>query len=667
MQVFHLSDPAAGPNGYDALRDRAFAYLQERNARVSEDELIQFIFGAATRPELWQTLLGTLLGTDHRFLQVGPLWCLATEDKLAVESAMSFVAFDVETTGLRPNQHRIIEIGLARYRNGRCLERYSSLVNPERRIPEYIRKLTGLTDSDLVSAPRFAQIAGEVVAFIGADALLGHNIGFDISFLNAELERAKMPRLQNPSVDTVPMAMRVLGRSVRPSLDRVATAVGLNTRTYHRALGDAELTAAVALRLLGMANEAGIPIESLLRQNAVSMRTPPAAGSLTSGLLDRSHLERLPRRPGVYLMIDANERVLYVGKAKSIRDRVASYYSQPLGYTRKMDGLVEAIARIDFEETGSELVALLLESQLIRRHQPPYNKALRNSESYPYIRIEPANPWPHLRLAKHRRPDGARYFGPYRSASTARDAIDLLNRRFGLRSCSRGFKTPSSYGNPCLELDLKRCSGPCVGRAVPDEYRAGVRHVMALLDLERADVIEQLGAEIAAASEAMEYERAQRLRRDLETLTRLRDEQRALASMALERPYVIVQPGVDRETAQLLLVIEGRWWALVTVNESSSDTAIRRLEEAWTRYLERGIDPIDHAGVDEANIIARWRKLDDSGKWVIEVEQPDRPSWDVLVAEALERYALKAPANQAVDPDAGTIVAYDNGLSGVNG
>jgi hypothetical protein len=137
--------------------------------------------------------------------------------------------------------------------------------------------------------------------------------------------------------------------------------------------------------------------------------------------------------------------------------------------------------------------------------------------------------------------------------------------------------------------------------------------------------------------------------------------------MALERPYVIVQPGVDRETAQLLLVIEGRWWALVTVNESSSDTAIRRLEEAWTRYLERGIDPIDHAGVDEANIIARWRKLDDSGKWVIEVEQPDRPSWDVLVAEALERYALKAPANQAVDPDAGTIVAYDNGLSGVNG
>jgi excinuclease UvrABC nuclease subunit len=116
-------------------------------------------------------------------------------------------------------------------------------------------------------------------------------------------------------------------------------------------------------------------------------------------VLDRRHLDVLPRRPGVYLMLDANDRVLYVGKAKSLRERVGSYYSQPLGYTRKMDGLVESIARIEHEETGSELVALLLESQLIRRHQPPYNQVLRNSESYPYIRIDPANPWPNLRIA----------------------------------------------------------------------------------------------------------------------------------------------------------------------------------------------------------------------------------------------------------------------------
>ena len=113
------------------------------------------------------------------------------------------------------------------------------------------------------------------------------------------------------------------------------------------------------------------------------------AGVTAGAVLSRTHLADLPRRPGVYLMIDANDRVLYIGKAKSIRDRVSSYYSQPLGYTRKMDGLAEAIHRIDHKETGSELVALLLESQLIRRHQPPYNTMLRNSETYPYIRIDP--------------------------------------------------------------------------------------------------------------------------------------------------------------------------------------------------------------------------------------------------------------------------------------
>jgi DNA polymerase-3 subunit epsilon len=655
-----LSDLSAGSNGYDALRDRAFTYLQGRNSRVSEDELIRFIFGASSRPDLWRTLLSSLLGSDHRFVQVGALWCLATDDKISVETGLSFVALDVETTGLRPAQHRIIEVGLARYQNGRCTERFSTLVNPERRIPDYIRKLTGLTDSDVIPAPRFGQIAAEVVAFIGSFPLLGHNIGFDVAFLNAELERVRMPRIQNPTVDTVPMAMRVLGRSVRPSLDRVATAVGLATRQYHRALGDGELTAAVALRLLGMANEAGLPIDDLLRQNNVATRPPAPGGTSSGSFLDRTLLDPLPKSPGVYLMIDANERVLYVGKAKSIRDRVASYYSQPLGYTRKMDGLVEAIARIDYEETGAELVALLLESQLIRRHQPPYNRMLRNSESYPYIRIDPANPWPNLRLAKQRRPDGARYFGPYRSPSTARDAIVLLNRRFGLRSCSRGFKTPASYGNPCLELDLKRCSGPCVGRAVADDYRAAVKQVVALLDLERDDVMQEFAAEIDSASESLEFERAQRLRRDLEILTRLRDEQLALASMALQSPYLIVQPGAGGAALQLLLVIEGRWWAQVALGPESRETAVRRLEDAWRRYLERGIDPVDHAAVDEANIIARWRKLEASSDFVIEIDRPERPDWPTLVDTALARHLRPEQTTREITNVVTTNVVVDN-------
>jgi DNA polymerase III epsilon subunit family exonuclease len=656
-------------HGYDALRDRAFEFLRERNGPIREDELIRFMFGAATRPNLWRSLLSTVLGADHRFRQsADQLWSLASESQSRIDSTISFVAIDVETTGLRPRQHRVIEIGLARYVNGRCTERYSSLINPERRVPDYIRKLTGLTDSDLISAPRFSQVAGEIVAFMGDLPLLGHNVGFDIGFLNAELERAKLPIVANASIDTVPMAMRVLGRRIRPSLDRVASAVGLTPRTYHRALGDAELTAAVALRLLGMAAESGASIESLLQSDRQIRAVPSDRGFTTAKLLDRHLLDPLPRTPGVYLMVDANDRVLYVGKAKSIRDRVASYFSQPLGYTRKMDGLTEAIARIDHEETGSELVALLLESQLIRRHQPPYNRMLSNSETYPYIRIDPANAWPNLRLAKQRRPDGARYFGPYRSRHTAREAIDLLNRRFSLRSCGRGFKTPRSYGNPCLELDLHRCSGPCVGRAVSDEYRAGVNAVIGLLDLERDDVLAIWESELTAASEALNFERAQRLRRELEVLTRLRSEQESLASLVLQEPYLIVQPGSTPNAMQLLLIVKGRWWAQVTTTAANAEVAERRLEAAWRRYVDNGIDEIDHSGVDEANIIARWRKLQQSGEYVIPIDHPSSPGWSALVQQAIGVFSRSSAASAAgrnvlkIETSA-SVVATDNRAS----
>ncbi|MDQ2683189.1 MAG: exonuclease domain-containing protein, partial [Chloroflexota bacterium] len=528
---------------YAALRERALEYLRSRNERVSDEELIRFLFGAATKPALWSSLFRTVMSGDHRFIEPYPgFWSLASEPAPISARLQDFVALDVETTGLKPYEHRIIEIGLARYQNNRCVERYTSLVNPERRLPGYIVKLTGLTDSDLVSAPRFAQISGEILQFIGDATLLGHNIGFDIGFLNAELERARLKRIGNSTIDTIPLAMSVLGRRVRPSLDRVAAAVGLSRGGRHRALADAELTSEVALRLWSMAVQAGHDPHELIAASANRRGIDRPPGTSAATILDRQLLANLPSTPGVYIMVDAQDRILYVGKAKSIRDRVASYYTQPLGYTRKMDGLIEQIRRIDHEETGSELQALLLEAQLIRRHQPPYNRMLRNSETYPYIRIDPTNNWPALRLAKSPRPDGARYFGPYRSRSTARDAIELLNRRFRLRSCGRGFKTAASYGNPCLELDLKHCGGPCVGKADAVTYRDGVREVMAFLEGGGRELLESIQGEVAAAVDATRFEEAQRLRRAHDVLERLHREQAALSEMKLSAPYLIVLP-----------------------------------------------------------------------------------------------------------------------------
>ncbi len=635
-----MTEDQAPDSTYRVLRDRAHAFVRDNGGRVAEDDLIRFMFGAATKPGLWTTLLRTVIGTDHRFRETfGGTWSLAAELPSAPESGYrEFVALDVETTGLKPYQHRVIEIGLARYQNNRCVDRFSAQVNPERRLPDYIVKLTGLTDSDLIPAPKFSQIAQDVVEFIGNSPILGHNVGFDIGFVNAEFERLKMRKLENESIDTIPLAMQVLGRRVRPSLDKVSAAVGLGRNGRHRALADAELTAEVALRLWAMAIEAGADPVAIAKASTQRGRIEHRPmGSNASQVLDRALIDHLPRTPGVYLMVDAEERILYVGKAKSIRDRVSSYYSQPLGYTRKMDGLVEQIHRIDHEETGSELLALLLEAQLIRRHMPPYNRMLTNSESYPFIRIDPANNWPTLRLARQRRPDGARYFGPYRSRSTAKDAVELLNRRFRLRSCGRGFRSPASYGDPCMELDLKRCDGPCVGRADAGEYRTNVRSVLAFLEGDGSDLLGQIESEIQSAVDDLRFEDAQRLRRVENVLARIHGEQEALNAMNLDEPYLIVQAGRNDDEIQILMVIEGRWWSLSRLERDANRSELAcRLAESWERYRTQGMNPIDHSGIDEASIIGRWRKMPSSQELVVGTDIAIYTDWAATVDRVAE-------------------------------
>ena len=231
-----------------------------------------------------------------------------------------------------------------------------------------------------------------------------------------------------------------------------------------RAGPDAVLTGMVAVALLEHARDAGFQsLEDLKSIARPVTRRPRERMARASSVVDRSILATIPRAPGVYLMRDANERVIYVGKAKNLRDRVGTYFSQPLGYTRKWTDS-SSRSRIQVEVVGSELEALLLESQLIRRYQPRYNTALRSHEQYPFIRIDVANPWPRVSLAKSRKDDGARYFGPFRSAATARKTVDLINRVVPLRTCARSFRDARSYGSPCLQLDLGRCLGPCGAR-----------------------------------------------------------------------------------------------------------------------------------------------------------------------------------------------------------
>lgn len=229
---------------------------------------------------------------------------------------------------------------------------------------------------------------------------------------------------------------------------------------------------------------------------------------------DPSAVERLtgniPHEPGVYLMRDRGGRIVYVGKAIDLRNRVLSYFregSDPRPFVRRLEGLLD---RIDTVVTTNEKEALLLENELIKKHRPPFNIVLRDDKSYMYLRVDPREAFPRLELARKRRDDGAHWFGPYHSAASIRGTHALVNRHFGLRTCKDvQFRNRS---RPCLEHGMGRCLGPCALPGLAAAYGERVEAAILFLQGRHNEVVTRLEARMTAAAEAENFEEAARLR-----------------------------------------------------------------------------------------------------------------------------------------------------------
>jgi DNA polymerase III epsilon subunit family exonuclease len=634
------SVPTAQPEDrYGTLCQRALEFVLARGGVVSEDLLIAHVFGNTGSLALWRPLLRSVLGNDDRLVfRADGNWGIPSHAQTEGAASLlldEFVALDVETTGLKPSRQRIIEVAIVRYRDGVPAGSFETLLNPDRAIPEFITKLTTITNELVEDAPRFAAVAQQMTEFIGDSLIVGHNVRFDISFMNAELARLDLPPLINERLDTMGLAVKLLRSIRKPSLDRVADAVGLSPRKIHRAGDDARLTAEVALRLVEEGMRQGVTSIDQLKATATIVEPKPRddVGRARS-VMDRGMLAGIPKKPGVYLMHGPHDEVIYVGKAKNLRDRVSSYYSQPIGYTRKMDGLIESVTRIETRVVGSELEALLLESQLIQRLQPRYNTAMRRSEHYPYIKVDTVNPWPRVLVARLHKNDGARYFGPYRNATSARKTVEVINAVLPLRTCTRSFKNARSYGKPCIALDLGKCLGPCTGHAVGDEYRQIVNDVVHFLDGKDTVLHERLLGELESAAESLDFERAARLRRDIRSVSTILDEQKRLRDAETLHNLLLVLPSADPACREVLVVLRGRIWAQLratraperegqpvealmdgdrVVSERPVGAEIdpvtdfaRRLAASLERSRGAAMPERDHQAVDEANILNRW-------------------------------------------------------------
>ncbi|MGI8585284.1 MAG: excinuclease ABC subunit UvrC [Thermoleophilaceae bacterium] len=272
--------------------------------------------------------------------------------------------------------------------------------------------------------------------------------------------------------------------------------------------------------------------ESEHRENGASARAGADAGNGASpqGRAGTSRAERLaaqrralPDAPGVYLFRGKRRRVLYVGKAKSLRKRVASHFSRPS--TRALEDMVRQTENVEFVATETEAEALLAEQNFIKRHRPAFNVRLRDDKSYPYIGISLDEDFPRVYFTRERHRTRRAYFGPFSSAKRVRETLDLLGKVFQHRSCD-GAEPGRASGSPCLDYYIKRCQAPCVGYVSPEEYRENIDAVVAFLSGRYRQIERDLDQEMRRAAEEQEFERAAHFRNRLRAVRSLLERQR---------------------------------------------------------------------------------------------------------------------------------------------
>lgn len=226
----------------------------------------------------------------------------------------------------------------------------------------------------------------------------------------------------------------------------------------------------------------------------------------------QEELKKLPHCPGVYIMHDANDNIIYVGKAINLHNRVRSYFRRNIGRGPQIDKMVTLIARFEYIVTDSELEALVLENNLIKEHSPKYNTMLKDDKTYPYIKVTVSEDYPRVLFCRQMKKDHSRYFGPYTSAGAVKDTIELINKLFCLRTCSRNLSKEAGGERACLNYHIGQCLAPCQGRITREEYQEQVKGALAFLNGNYQDTLKELEQKMQWASEKLEFEEAIRYR-----------------------------------------------------------------------------------------------------------------------------------------------------------
>lgn len=272
----------------------------------------------------------------------------------------------------------------------------------------------------------------------------------------------------------------------------------------------------------------------------------------------QEELKKLPAKPGVYIMHDAKDAIIYVGKAISLKNRVRQYFQSSRNKGAKIEQMVTKIRHFEYIITDSELEALVLECNLIKEHRPKYNTMLKDDKSYPFIKVTVQEEYPRVLFARIMKKDKCKYFGPYTSAGAIKDTIELINKLYKLRTCNRSL--PRDIGNerPCLNYHIKQCNAPCQGYVTKEEYRNQVNEAIAFLDGNYDPVIKMLEQRMQDASERMDFEAAIEQRELLNSVKQIAQKQKITMSDGEDKDIIAMASDDTDAVVQVFFVRSGR-------------------------------------------------------------------------------------------------------------
>lgn len=475
-----------------------------------------------------------------------------------------FTVVDVETTGINPNRNRITEIGIVKVRGGEIISEYEKLVNPGQFIPHEISRLTGITNEMVYSKPAFEEVAGEIMTHLfseGENIIFGgHNVMFDYRFLNASLERAGYNKLTIPSICTARLARRLNRSLPSKSLSSLRRHFNIRVKRAHRALDDAKATAMILTHFIEqLVTE--YETEGLEELLAYQYRKIYDTGKLSARFKKlKVHLKNLPKQPGVYYMYNRNNEIIYVGKAKSLKDRVSSYFYHNTSHSNKVRKLVRYVHNLTWETTGSELSALLLESRMIKTHKPNFNSALKSYRKFPFIKVDVQRSYPRVQKVYEIMPDGAKYYGPFASSFTVDTLIERIHRTYKLRKCDDIQLHPAKNKSTCMYFEMGQCSAPCNFTITLKQYQGEVKRVDKFLTTDKEEsAVSYLEDEMNTEAENLEFERASYLRDNIHDLKKVLSNIEQTNSIVEMQNYIIkCNDSNVKDSWEIFLMLNGK-------------------------------------------------------------------------------------------------------------